>query len=216
MKHTSKNTNIITYIVILTLIVLCAFNITYSYFTSTATKKGDLTFANLDVKFSYTVGANSPIVIDTEEYEVIPSSSIRRGVKFGFLTTDGQTISSLNFNTSRDSCDCYIRFKVDAFKTDDNTTNYGRYFELSVNSSFVSKKTIVGETETNVIYYMNDAISAGLNYSFATGMTLLANAPVEMLNSEFRVVITYKAVQSANEAYKSEFNDEWGYLESWR
>ncbi len=217
MKRKDKTINIVSLCVIITLIFLCTFNVVYSYFTATSSRQGDLLFSNLDVKFSYMLeGGSSPIVVADKEFAIIPNETmVSRGGTVTFKTQEGEKINYLNFTTSTDSCNCYVRFRVNAYKTDDETINYGQYFELNINNNFVSKKVLTVNGETNAIYYMNDSLQAGQNYTFTNQLLVSWSAPLELLHSSFSVSITFEAVQSANLAHKAVFNDGWGYLDSW-
>ncbi len=222
MKIKNKEIKIISLFVVLALIFLFSFNITYSYFTSTHQASGDINFSNLNVRFAYTTTASmaSPIVVTESTLSVRPSDSsgtISRGTTFQLALEDGTDLSYLAFNASSDSCSSYIRFRINAYQVEDgnidNTVNYGRYFEIS-GSGFTSSSLSVNNV-TNTIYYMTNALNANQTVVFATGIKLLEEAPVDLLNSQVRLYIEFEAVQSANQAYLSVFNDGWGYSANW-
>ncbi len=127
------------------------------------------------------------------------------------------TIESLQFRSSANSTSAYIRFRVNAYILNSsgeiiNNTNYGQYFRLNYGSAYVTYNTITNNSETNTIYYVTRALPSNTTYTFANSMTLLTNAPAEILNTDVKITITFEAVQASNEAYKSVFNDGWGYL----
>lgn len=74
MKRTGKQVKLLGILVILTLIFLFAFNVTYSYFTATDRVVGNIEFSNLDVRFAYRSN-NVDTVVDSESLSVIPSAS---------------------------------------------------------------------------------------------------------------------------------------------
>lgn len=222
MKIKNKEIKIVGLLVVLALIFLFTFNVTYSYFTASHQVTGDITFSNLNVRFAYTIVSSpaSPIVVNDATLSVRPSDSsgtIARGTTFELALEDGTDLEYLAFNASSDSCSSYIRFRINAYKVVegnlDNTINFGQYFEIEGNGFTSSLQTVDGVT--NTIYYMNNTISADQNLIFATGITLLENAPVELLNSQVRLYIEFEAVQSANQAYLAVFNDGWGYSAYW-
>ena len=220
MKRTGKQVKLLGILVILTLIFLFAFNVTYSYFTATDRVVGNIEFSNLDVRFAYRSN-NVDTVVDSESLSVIASASsgtISRGSTFNLALTDGTDISYLAFNSSSDSCSSYIRYRINAYKVvngvEDTSVNYGQYFQFEGGLDIIREiKTVAGET--NAIYFVSEAVAGNTRRVFADSITLLDTAPVTMLNSQIKITITFEAVQSANQAFTAVFNDGWGYLESW-
>lgn len=222
MKIKNKEIKIVGLFVILALIFLFAFNVTYSYFTSSYQVTGNINFSNLNVRFAYTTVSSpaAPIVVDEATLTIRPSDSsgtIARGTTFQLALDNGTDLSYLAFNASNDSCSSYIRFRINAYKVEDsnidNTINYGQYFEIDGNGFTSSLQTV--NNVTNTIYYMTNELNADQTVVFATGIKLLEEAPVELLNSQVRLYIEFEAVQSANQAYLSVFNDGWGYSANW-
>lgn len=221
MKAEKKTAKIIGYVIILALVFLCAFNITYSYFTATDQATGTLRFGNLNVRFAYGYGSGSVEVVDSDTLTVFPNaSSVNIGDSFTLLLENGTDVSYLAFNSSSDSTSSYIRFRINAYKQNDGvldlSTNYGQYFDFAGrNSSDIMRSVRTNGGETNAIYYVRSALATNSTMVFATGITLLSNAPISILNSELKITISFEAVQQANEAFRSVFNDGWGYHSSW-
>ncbi len=220
MKYTGKHIKILGLIVILTLIFLFAFNVTYSYFSAIDRVTGNIVFSNLNVRFAYRSNNVDTVVNDTS-LTIIPSASsgtISRGSTFNLALSDGTEISYLAFNSSSDSCASYIRYRINAYKVndgvEDTSINYGQYFQFEGSLDVVREiRTVAGET--NAIYYIKESVSANSRRVFASSITLLESAPVSILNSQLKLTITFEAVQSANKAFTVVFDDGWGYLNTW-
>lgn len=225
IKRQRQEFKIVGLCVIIALFFLCTFNVTYSYFTAVASINGQMDFYNLNVKYGYREkvdGVNN--AVEDSTLIVSPNKDvIARGENFELLY-DNIAVDYLYFLINANSCDCYIRFTLDAYKVRSNNTldtsvNYGQYFEIGNKTAVFTKKIVTNSNITKAVYYMNNTLTAGdygNTYRFCDSITLLNNAPVDMLNGELRLTITFKAVQAANEAYKSVFNDGWGYLDSWK
>lgn len=129
-----------------------------------------------------------------------------------------EQIYSLAFFPSNDSCSSYIRLRVDAYIVEEGVTdtsvNYGQYFKINFlfEDEFQTKTLTVG-TVTNKIYYKKGALSS--IYEFSNSMTLLENAPDELLQQSIKVSMFFEAVQSTNSAFKFTYNDGWGWCDSW-
>ncbi len=226
MKNTSKQAKLIGIIVILFTLVLCVVNITYSYFSFSSKVSGTASFESYDVKFGYSYSTSSEKLVDENTLTVYPiytsaGGTIGRGESFKLKVLDGA--SDVNINSlffSAEGGNSYVRFWIDAYKSTegviDKTVNYGRYFDFVIPyaESFESSVKTRG-AETKKMYYAKAAINAGSSIVFATGLTLLNDAPVDMLNSTMQITINFDAVQAENGAYLSVFDDAWGYSESW-
>lgn len=219
MKLKNKKINIIGFAVIIALVFLCTFNVTYSYFTSIANIEGNLNFGSLDVRFAYYSGGVVTLESGETTMNVIPASdaSISRGSTFTFQTPEGDAISYLGFS-SNSSCSSYVALKINAYKlidgVADTTINYGEYFTFNSMNNRVVLGDGTGSERSDTYYYRTALIANGF-MEFAESMTLSNDAPVDMLNSSIQITITFKAVQQPNQAYLYEFGSEWGYLESW-
>ena len=221
MKQITRATKIIGVSIILVLVFLCAFNITYSYFTARAKIEGQIKFGALDVKITY-------LTIDNETYQyeegqttvtvnVLGGQPISRDGEFKMASPDGKEIRFLAFSGSGTTS--YVRFWVNAYKksgeTFDTTTNFGRYFTPVVSSNvFTSALKTVGGV-TNKVYYVTNAIGTTGYVGFAESIKLGADAPTELLDADVKITITFEAVQTSNQAYLSVFGDDWGYSSSW-
>ncbi len=199
----------------------------FAYFTGTSDKSGDLTFGSLQVNFAYRAEGSGAEIVYDDVLNVIPSSDqIKRGDEFDIcLMTDSgdrsSVINNLMFYSPSSSADSYVRFRVNAYVVKssgniDTSTNYGQYFRLIV-SADVSYQTITNGGVTNTIYYLNPTLGTTQNtyLTFATGMQLLNEAPLSILNTDIQITITFEAVQASNKAYLSVFDDGWGYSSSW-
>lgn len=220
MKQKSKKINIIGGVILIALVFLCTFNVTYAYFTSVANIEGNLNFGSLDVRFAYySNGTTTTLANGETTMNILPSfdASISRGSTFNFQTASGDAITYLGFQ-SNSSCTSYIALKVNAYIMNsdaiDSSTNYGEYFLLNSSNNRIVLGSGSGSQRADV-YYFRSALTANGFVDFANSMTLSENAPVELLNSTVHITITFKAVQQPNSAYLYEFGSEWGYLESW-
>ena len=220
VKNTSKQIKLLGLLVILTLIFLFAFNVTYAYFTASKRVTGNIQFSNLDIRFAYRSN-NVDTIVNTDTLTIYPSEStgvISRGGTIYLATESGADIQYLAFSSTSDSTPSYIRYRINAYKvineTIDDSVNYGQYFEFQ-GGNFVTRRILTVGNETNAIYYIEEEVAGNVRRVFASSIKLLETAPVALLNSQINLSITFEAVQSENQAYLSVFNDGWGYLESW-
>lgn len=234
IKRKRKEFKIIGLCVILALLFLCAFNVTYSYFTAISSITGQMNFYDLNVKFGRARGSTEFTTIEGATLVVAPNkiisdssaaSIIARGDTFSLKTLVNNAyvdVDYLYFRVEPNSCDSYVRFMLDAYKlnadgtTVDTSVNYGQYFLINNSTSAFTTKLITNSNVTNTVYYMTNALIAGANiYRFCDSITLLDSAPVDILDGKILLTISFKAVQKANKAYQSVFNDGWEYLDSW-
>lgn len=211
MKKTNKKINILGNILMIMLVFLCGFNVSYAYFTARATVEGSLTFYDLKFTFGYMLAGNNQAVSTGEtEFWVSPSASnLLRGNEFNFKTQDGtQVIERLGVMPNANNCDSYLRLKVNAFKMEksgdsytesSDTTNYGEYIDLTITAS-------VTKGADNFYYFASPLSASSDIYVFATGATVSINAPADITDSYLKITIVFEAVQ-ANTASVSEL---WG------
>ncbi len=223
MKSTSKQIKLLGLMIILILSFLFAFNVTYAYFSASHRVTGNIYFADLNVRFAYSASGSITVLDEGETtLSIRPATNapISRGSSFNLALADGTAITYLAFNSSPDSCASYIRYRIDAYVVEngveDTSVNYGQYFEFSGTGSNIDTerevKTVAGVT--NAIYFIQTTVNSGTR-TFASSITLLDTAPIDILNSQIKLTITFEAVQAANQAYLSVFNDGWGYSDSW-
>ena len=210
MKKINKKLNMLGNILIIVVVFLCGFNVTYAYFTAKATVEGSLTFYDLNVTFAYTAsGSNQSESTGTTEFEVIPNTnSILRGYDFSFKLANGTAITNVGLMPSNTSCDSYARLTVSAIKmvksgdsyTVDttDTTDYGQYILLTTTTS-VQKS---GE-----FYYLKSVMQAGGYYAMATGATISTDAPADVTSSYLKITIKFEAVQAKKEAVVASFGE---------
>lgn len=205
MKRTYKSLNILGYVLIVVLVFLCGFNVTYAYFTARATVQGNLQFYDLNVQFAYYY--EQPIATGTTEYEIIPATTnVLRGVPFTFKTAENQAIESVGLQAMSDSCPYYARVKVKAVKmklngatyTQDGDTDFGEYIILNVDETYIASMA-------NYYYFKGDALTAGSYATLATGATISTSAPVDLTNGYLKITLSFEAVQANKEAAKSVF-----------
>ena len=226
MKQVKKHLNLCVSLVLLILAVVCLTNITYSYFTTSSKTNGNFTFGNLDVNFVYyedsipkDEGGNTISLYSS-------TGAIAIGTPFKLAkAANGAEITNLVITNNSNSCECFIRFWIDAYIIDDDivdkSVNYGKYFVLPSES-----------TEENQLYYTNlggsapnsgcyfGIVSIGPNVGIELGNTLTLvdaadNILANILGETIQISITFEAVQKANKAYLSVFNDEKGYYLDW-
>lgn len=208
MKRTYKSLNILGYVLIVVLVFLCGFNVTYAYFTARATVQGNLQFYDLNVQFAYYY--EQPIATGTTEYEIIPATTnVLRGVPFTFKTAENQAIESVGLQAMSDSCNYYARVKVKAVKMvfngstyeqdSSDTTDYGNYINLTINSDNIL------QGPSGWYYFKGAAMEATSYYTLATGATISTSAPVDLTNGYLKITLSFEAVQANKEAVKSVF-----------
>ena len=244
MKQTKKYLNILPTFILIVFAILCITRVTYSYFTATANVSGESNFSSINVNFMYfkdVNGFNSVTVAKQENgqansLKIVPSTgTIARGVPFEFnLASDNSKVYNLSIYS--EGCDVYVRFWIDAFIKTGNTlgtTNYGKYFLLEEgfakpytkqNSSSLTKtcyygKVRLGDDAENGIYptlTLGNTLTLSDLYDDMTG-ELADEVPVELMGEQLEISISFEAVQAANKAYLSVFNDtEKGYYKNWR
>lgn len=222
IKRQRKEFHIIGLCVIIVLLFLCVFNVTYSYFTAQASVNGTQSFYNLNIKFGYNDGSYNDVSGNTLVVTA-DKNTISRDEAFGLKVGDA-AVRYLYFSVANGSCNSYVRYMLDAYKVDDlgnpiSTVNYGQYFNIIPDSSAASntisnRQIVTNNGVTNAVYYMYNALTSNIN-RFCDKIKLLDSAPVDMLDGNLKLTITFVAVQRDNEAFQSVFNDGWGYLNSW-
>lgn len=224
MIKSQKRNSIFQLIAVLcALILLCVGNVVYAYFSSTGAVKGNGNLTDFDVRFAYL--ANSSVNVASSNiltvYPMASTGPISRGDSFKISVNGATEIQSLMINISENSSSAHVRLRIDAYKynsnssTVDTSTNYGQYFDFTSTLSNLAREIKTTTECTNAIYFVTTSLIADAVHVFANGMKLLTTAPVSMLNSEIKIIITFDAVQSENMAYKSVFDDEWGYYSGW-
>lgn len=135
-KRATKEIKIVSMLVILALLFLFVFNVTYSYFTATASINGNIRFANLQVNFRYYHSDSDFVTIDNStKIQLAPSESfISRGSAFKLKTIDtNKEISTLGF-VATDSASSYLRFWVEAYQLKNIN---GTYYYVDSKGNFV-------------------------------------------------------------------------------
>lgn len=221
MKQKSKQNKIVSIFVLLTLFFLCAFNITYSYFTSSAQLTGSNDFYGFNVSFVYYVNNSPTTVSNASTLTLYPNTpTLLRGDYFGLQTaSNGSPISNLSIVVQSGSCSCFARYWIDAYILNagvaDTTINYGQYFNCGYvdNGDFVAYTTSTSNAIDRVVnnglatYYVYYAIGANSSADCFEAIQLSINAPSELLGNSLQLSITFEAVQSTNNAYEYVFND---------
>lgn len=227
MRKISKESKLYPILVIVALIFLLSINVAYAYFTSRSYVVGDTNFATLDVNWQYEGTAGTETI--TNGITINPIiSSINRGETVKFKIGE-QSINRLGFKLAEGSTGAYIRFWVDAYVVNGtngdgslnlSTMNYGNYFQLRISDvdypTFTENTYTSNEvTYTNRIYYSAGEVNTNIDLWCIDSIKLLEDAPIDLLSKEVSLSISFEAVQSSNEAFKSVFNDWKGYSDSW-
>ena len=129
-----------------------------------------------------------------------------------------------------DFADCYVRFWVDAFEiinTNGNITygktNFGKYFlfDDGQGDNYITNKN--NSKANSWCYFSKFALTAGDVSStkvdsvyLGNTLTIDPNAPVDMLQKALKITISFEAIQTANSAHTSGFNDDRGYYKNWK
>lgn len=217
----SKEIKILISCVAITLIFLFSYNVVYAYFSSKKSSSGEGQLGYMEVKFAYSVN-NQPTIVEEDEYYIYSANTplFSRGDIVPFTNQDGEALN-LMFYSPLTSCASYVRFWVDAFILDENElpdkmVNYGQYFVLQGTTFTRQIKTVEGVT--NAVHYLTNALEPqGTNVylNVSNSLQISNNAPNDLLSTKVLIVVRFEACQQANEAFKAEFNDGWGYLSTW-
>lgn len=206
-RSNTKELNILTAVIVLSLAFLCIFNITYSYFTASAIINGDAEFNNIQVNFYYTTASGNGIVESGNTLEVNPVGVVTRGTPFE-VQYNSTKLTSVGFKADSNSCSVYIRFWIDAYAVNndvvDASTNYGKYFSFyNGDNPATSIKNQNTDDGTNITYFIPNAITAGQTNTPFNKILLSNSAPNAMLGKNIRITIRFEAIQSTNGACKS-------------
>ena len=242
MKKVSKNAKLITTLALLVLAFFCSFNLTYAYFTASATLPGTLNFSDVDVRFVVldTVdGKDTYLPTNQDSYtqdslytiSLYPTEdTIPKGTPFTFSYSNvegASPIKQLAIQNMDNSTSVYVRFWIDAYIKDGETLktdiNYGKYITLPINDEFYTRGegayagSNAGELATWCYYLINPIIEGGDEDTVNLGNTLTIdeNIPDDVLGNQLQITISLQAVQEANDAYLSAFNDARGYCLEW-
>lgn len=224
MKKAKFNSKILMSLILLALAFFGVFNVTYSYFTSTAFKDGTLDFPDINVQFYYRE-AGDIVFLTTLSTQLYPlTTTIARGETFQVSSSPtSEAINAIGIQNMEGSCDVYIRFWLDAYIVDANgnptsQTNYGKYFLFTelIDNSFIKNEG--GSVAGSWCYFILESQSAGDGAEFGNSLKLSEDAPAEMLGKSIRINLSFEAVQQANQAYLSVFGQEGdtkGYFMGW-
>ena len=204
MKIVHKKLNIIGAILMVMVVFLCAFNVTYAYFTARATVEGNLTFYDLNLTFGY-VQSNSNQAVSTGQtaFTINPNAdNVLRGQAFGFQLTDGTALKNVSIMSNAKSCNAYVRVKVvavkmkDATTADDDTTDYGKYITLTTPSTVATNTT----DSTDYWYYVRGQVRTSGTIEIATAATISIDAPADVTNGYLKITLVFDAVQATTAA----------------
>ncbi len=235
MTRNKKSFNLIVSVVLLFTALVSLISVTYSYFTSSASMEGDVTMGKLNVIIDYEHSGGFGTATTATPLRLKADKPIERGVAFTLTTSNNETIASMviaNGAYGTESCECYVRFWIDAYLTadlnddgsvKDGAVNYGKYFSLMVSSAAVYRDTgkDAQGNDKSYCYYIKDALTTtatgGKNQlSLGTqmvmsdikstdGLTIIDAIPVDLLGESLSISISFDAVQKANEAFKDAF-----------
>ena len=218
-RSNSKELNIVTVVVVLTLAFLCIFNISYSYFTASDVINGSgYKFGEIGVQFNFTTDTTDSITVNSTNSVLLePTGTVTRGGTFNLQYND-EAVEGVGFSLLENSSDVFIRYWVDAYIEGDST-NYGYCFILMYGGSDIYyEEKDLNAGYTNNIYYVQDVLSSevsdGIVYEFDQ-IQLISDCPAELIGSDVVITLSFEAVQAANEAYKVEFDDDKGYNADW-
>ena len=169
--------------------------------------------------------------------------TIERGVEFHLSTTEnGTAIKNLAIRNMAHSSIAYVRFWIDAYVVTgstsngdgstsyllDKTKNYGKYFFLTTNDTYyVRGDCNSSATEGSWCYYVGTQMypHQQTNSTILLGNSLIMRdlgegenidpVPNDVLGSQLQISISLQAVQYANGAYTSVFDDAKGYCVYW-
>ena len=227
MKKAKFNSKMLISLVLLAFAFFGVFNVTYSYFTSTAYNNGSLDFPDINVRFYYRETDSLDIVtltaLTTPLYPT--TTTIARGETFGISlnSTTATPLNTIGIRNMNGSCEVYIRFWLDVYIVDTNgnptsQTNYGKYFLFTeaMESSYITNEDC--SVANSWCYFAVESQLAGWNVRLGNSLMLSEDAPAELLGKSIRINLSFEAVQQANEAYLSVFGksgDTKGYYTRW-
>lgn len=210
MKKVHKKLNMVGGILMIMLVFLCAFNVTYAYFTARATVEGNLNFYDLNLTFGYvTTNNNTAISTGQTAFQIYPNAeNILRGNSFGFQLNDGTALKNVSLISNAKSCNAYVRVKVVAVKMlnettpDSDTTDYGKYIKLTTPSTIVTNTT----DSTDNWYYVRGMVRTSNTIEISTAATISIDAPADVTNCYLKISLVFEAVQ----ANKTAVTELWG------
>ena len=243
MKSKTKFLKTFVTLVLLMLAVFSFVNASFSFFTSANSTQGNIKMADMSVSFRYKVsGYQAGELEKGSSITFVPTTPfIERGVAFNLKLVEGDTsrnLEHLSIIKQSGQCDAYVRFWIEAYrlKNDnslDKTEDYGRFFFLtrrplgSNNFSraesepycYYIEKALYDATddplEPTDPHMMDLGIEMTLTDIKASNGTLIEAVPIDLLGERIQITISFQAVQKANEAFKSVFNDDKGYYSKW-
>lgn len=242
MKNKTKFLRTLVSLVLLMIAVFSFVNVSYSYFTSTTSNEGGISMWDLNVSFRYQQEEELAANIKKESSITLISATnvIERGVPFNLKIRDEDkeeyiNIQSLSIINNDVSCDCYVRFWIEAYRVvedvPDTSFDYGKYFFLTIPERLPQANNITRATSQPYCYYVEKAIKAGEVVSLSENKdTLKAEltlmdisstdaVPIDLLGEKIEIRISFEAVQAANKAYLSAFKvtqeDAKGYYSKW-
>lgn len=224
MKKTGKKFNYLA-IFVLFIVAILAVGITYSYFTFKQKVQSEITLGSIKVNYLLTDSTSTAKTIDsTTEMQLYTLDPISRGSKFSLYenSTDTNPLSLIGFQKESGTIDVYIRFWIDAYLindgVEDRSVNYGEYFDLLFGDSVIDESSsgvVKSVSETGLVTYFIENKVTG-DVGCFTKMQLKSDAPFAMLNSSYRLYLSFDAVQASNQAYLSVFEgSNRGYCSSW-
>lgn len=230
MKIRSKNLNILAIVLALGLLCLSVFHITFSYFTVMKSVTGTSNFATMTFNCGYMTSDGKETWVSDDAILLYPvksdgnsvvldNSQLIRGQSFrlgGLNYSDEIDFADIQTDTLDSTCNVYVRFWIDAFVVENGVVNesenYGEYFIVGLDYWEFEENTFL--TRIGDTYFYEEEVSPSVMVYF-NALKLSESAPTEMLNETLRLFVTFEAVQATNQAYKSVFNDDRGYLSSW-
>lgn len=226
MKERFTSSKILTLVIVLMTVFLCLINVTYSYFSAKDNVAGNVNLSQILLEGVYweTEYGDTVLGLGGTEVPMFPATNkINRGSHFKLKKNvdDESSMGAIGYRVTGTTV--FVRFWIDAYIVDENgvenkTTNYGEYFLAGDvdGDEFVEVYGDYTKSNDSNTYFVNESVEgdSGDNYAFSA-LKLVDNAPDDMLGEKLRIYVTFDACQSSNKAFKSVFDDEHGYLESW-
>ncbi len=233
MKHKTLKMQVLITLLLLLITIVCVTNVTYSYFTSSSSTNGDLTFKNLQVVFEYKIKnvSTSTNLTNSQKLSLEPVDGlIQRETAFGVkILGDTKELDLLRIYNPSET-DCYVRFWIDAYIVNtetvnnveidvvDKTKNYGKYFHFpSVISSTsalseIVRKDVTEEESSPAWYFKKSSLNKDSFIDLGKTLILRDNSaddivPLSILGEKIKITVSFEAVQTTNEAFKSVFDD---------
>ena len=234
MKSNTKFLKTLISLVLLMFAVFSAVNISYSFFTSANSTQGNISMGDMLVSFRFKAEGSPAEELNKGSSITLTSANIviERGVPFKLKLIDGVNFYNIQDLSiiKEEGCDVYVRFWVEAYRVVGNnpdlSVDYGKYFFFTRHGTVGNVNNFSRATSEPYCYYIEKALyddesdPSTNSLSLGDEMTLQDISaddavPIDLLGERIQIRVSFQAVQKANKAFQSVFNDDKGYYNKW-